>query len=636
MEFNYDKCPECGYVNKKQPDICPSCGCNLREYRKQLDEQQESYRRESEEKQRLAQLDAKYNNAVLLFSKKEIDRAKYEFLLLGNYKDSCDFVEKCNDYYYTIAVADFNSSDYLSNLAQCLASNSDGNISDIKKYVEVNFSSIDTSKIDEIKWKFEKIIDFKDSTTYISHCKKAKELYEKQAVEVSYLKAIDCYNDQDFRAAKEIFEENPHYKDSPKYLTEIKDILDKQQAEEDRIAAEKQAEEDKIAAARWAEHVRLTEIMQAKERKRQRIRNILHATEGLLLLLALISPILASVIFGVILFSNFLQIGIVSSAGAWCAAWVFFTIADMITSIIMLKKLFKAWNISFKVPRIAGVILISITALSCFVTFSNSADLEPDFDPTTFISFEVDNITTNVGYSSYESTISFTLRNTSNVDVSYIYGEMTMYNGDDWVGTWNVYFSGDYKAGNSSTTRIEFTEMDTADLYNTPYENLGITYRITTMRFGDDWDEYTFNGKVMTLKTGRASHKDDYAPEDNSLASRVKKFAGNNAILPDDYQDTSEGVAGVDVTSYYNWKHYSAFYIMFLVPDRSSDTFVDDFIAKLIDNGYTLMSHEMGFYEYIKDYTVIRFTDDVHESKTWNGEEYENQYYYLDYYAYEY
>lgn len=43
MEFNYNKCPECGYVNKNQPDVCPSCGCDLREYRNDLYSKEQAY-----------------------------------------------------------------------------------------------------------------------------------------------------------------------------------------------------------------------------------------------------------------------------------------------------------------------------------------------------------------------------------------------------------------------------------------------------------------------------------------------------------------------------------------------------------------------------------------------------------------
>ena len=40
MEFDYNKCPECGYINDKRPDVCPSCGFDLKEYRNNFFEQQ--------------------------------------------------------------------------------------------------------------------------------------------------------------------------------------------------------------------------------------------------------------------------------------------------------------------------------------------------------------------------------------------------------------------------------------------------------------------------------------------------------------------------------------------------------------------------------------------------------------------
>lgn len=42
MELNYTKCPECGYVNDNQPDVCPSCGFDLKAYRDELQAQEEA------------------------------------------------------------------------------------------------------------------------------------------------------------------------------------------------------------------------------------------------------------------------------------------------------------------------------------------------------------------------------------------------------------------------------------------------------------------------------------------------------------------------------------------------------------------------------------------------------------------
>ena len=56
--------------------------------------------------------------------------------------------------------------------------------------------------------------------------------------------------------------------------------------------------------------------------------------------------------------------------------------------------------------------------------------------------------------------------------------------------------------------------------------------------------------------------------------------------------------------------------------------FFDDFIDKLISNGYTLRYDEFD-YEYVKNNTVIRFTN-VLESRV-SGQ---LEYYYMNYYAF--
>lgn len=59
--------------------------------------------------------------------------------------------------------------------------------------------------------------------------------------------------------------------------------------------------------------------------------------------IALASPIIMCIIFAIILFSNKEQISIVSNFTGWCTGWVFFTIASLITSIVLLKK--KIWGL---------------------------------------------------------------------------------------------------------------------------------------------------------------------------------------------------------------------------------------------------------------------------------------------------
>ena len=95
MIFDYNKCPDCGYTNTNRPDICPSCGYNLKEYRAKLRAEEERLALEAKEKARLDALEKAYIDATDLFKKGLIDEAKKAFLALDDYKDSKKYVKKC-------------------------------------------------------------------------------------------------------------------------------------------------------------------------------------------------------------------------------------------------------------------------------------------------------------------------------------------------------------------------------------------------------------------------------------------------------------------------------------------------------------------------------------------------------------
>ena len=131
--------------------------------------------------------------------------------------------------------------------------------------------------------------------------------------------------------------------------------------------------------------------------------------------------------------------------------------------------------------------------------------------------------------------------------------------------------------------------------------------------------------------------KDVVINAQKSLLWLVQEFAGENAILPDNYEHAyyDENSAGCIVYSYYGdtTTEYSSYAVMFIVADEHFETFYDDFVAKLIANGYMLRDDEYGDYEYVKGDTVIHFGN-VRESEVWNGEEYIKEYNYFNYYAY--
>ena len=106
MEFNFNKCPECGYVNNNQPNVCPSCGCDLAEYRQRLREEAELVEKE---KMSLA--------ALHLFSTNEYQAATVAFLALGDHKESVSYAEKSEKAFFdSTVVKEFSENPFINAL----------------------------------------------------------------------------------------------------------------------------------------------------------------------------------------------------------------------------------------------------------------------------------------------------------------------------------------------------------------------------------------------------------------------------------------------------------------------------------------------------------------------------------------
>ena len=408
-------------------------------------------------------------------------------------------------------------------------------------------------------------------------------------------------------------------------------------AENDERARQKKAAKDardRAERARW-------EAERAARAKRD-------AVETFFQTIALASPIIMCIVFAIILFSNKEQISIVSNFTGWCTGWVFFTIASLITSIVLLKKRFGDWDVEDGASRAGSTIVAIIMIICSIIVFSNSGKLSSNFDPTTFITFNVTGKTTSTSYSTYYSTISFNLKNNSDVEVTYICGEMKLYNGSTQVGSWNVYFNGEYQGGQSYTTTVEFDESGTASLYNTPYSNLGVTYRITSMKFNGDYKEYEYNGQTMTLKQGSSSYQNNNNSSDDGELQQVRnyKLSTGTELLKWLHHDVNSNVLIPDNGYYYisytnNCNCYTADYsksytgseVFFQITDSYADTLVSDFKEKLSNNGWTRVYDSGYSFEYKKGITHIKF-DSVQESNVWNGYEYNFEYYYWNYSAF--
>ena len=262
---------------------------------------------------------------------------------------------------------------------------------------------------------------------------------------------------------------------------------------EDAILAEERREVQEQKAA--AERRRAADAERAKKEHR----------ESIIQVLAFSWPLLITIISAIIIFSHKTQISIESSYGGVVTGWVFFMLASIIAPAILLKVKSKH-RASDSFSRISAISIAIVAFILTIVMIATSAKLSSHYDPTSFVRIEVINKTQSTSYSSYTSKISFTLSNTSNIEVSSIKGDMILYNGTTSIGTYDASFNGGCPAGSSRNVGFDITEYSgDLSLYNTSFSNLGVSFKVTSMTFNGNYKEYNFDGKTVTLKEASSS-----------------------------------------------------------------------------------------------------------------------------------
>ena len=207
------------------------------------------------------------------------------------------------------------------------------------------------------------------------------------------------------------------------------------------------------------------------------------------------------------------------------------------------------------------------------------------------------------------------------------------------LATTTIYLSGELAAGEKGTWNVEVNvaKGDKAvEIWNSDFSELEITFKITeikfedgtTKRYADTKSEIVHKATGTKKPNNDETSKDNGGSESNSLFDLVKNYAGSDAILPDNYSSADYHVPDCDCYSYADNTYYDSYYALIKIDEANKDTFFDDFIDKLISNGYTLRYDEFD-YEYVKNNTVIRFTN-VLESRA-SGQ---LEYYYMNYYAF--
>ena len=242
---------------------------------------------------------------------------------------------------------------------------------------------------------------------------------------------------------------------------------------------------------------RLYQSEKTKEAKKEEAKNKISQKTKIFAGLAYISPIILAIIFAFILFINKKQISIrFSSFGVWCALWVIFTIIVVIISFIILAK---QKNFKKSELKISSIIFTVLSCIALIIVIPFACKLTPNFNPTRYITINVNSKTTSRSYSQYVTTLSFTVKNESDIEINYFCGNMDFYNGDYLICSKEVYWEGSYEPGQTYDSTLDITMSDD-HLYSTDFENLAISYKITSMRFNNYSTEYTFDELPIIIK----------------------------------------------------------------------------------------------------------------------------------------
>lgn len=254
-----------------------------------------------------------------------------------------------------------------------------------------------------------------------------------------------------------------------------------------------------------------------------------------------------------------------------------------------------------------------------------------------------DTLATGYWQAGYFYTFGFEVTNDSPNAIKALSGTMDINNANGkTLATTTINLSGELKAGEKGTWNVQ-VNVDKGDkaveIWNSDFSELEITFRIREITFEDGTEKRyndTKNEVVHKIsKTKEPNNNDSSNKENNqdtSLLGLVKNYAGQDAILPDNYSSADYHVPDCGCYSYADDTYYDSYYVSMKIDEEDIDTFFDDFIDKLISNGYTLRYDEFD-YEYVKGNTVLHFTN-VLESRVYKDGREQIEYYYMNFYAF--
>ena len=178
-----------------------------------------------------------------------------------------------------------------------------------------------------------------------------------------------------------------------------------------------------------------------------------------------------------------------SNFGGWIAGWVFYSLAAIIGSIILIRYRASEWDSDDKQSHIFSIITLLYSIAGLVFVGINSPKLINLQNPVDAMKIRAMDKETTV--------INFELYNGAHYNIRSIYGHMYFYLKDTEIATYYVTFNYGYVSSNPCQIEVDFYDADDTFKY-ADYSQLTIKYNITKMWFGDSNNEVAVSGKTIT------------------------------------------------------------------------------------------------------------------------------------------
>lgn len=499
----------------------------------------------------LSRLEEIYGTGVDQFNSGAYEAAVQTFTSIIKYKNSSDMVDRCKtllkdlsnkESTYVAAVALFGNKKYKEALDKFITirgyKESDRYIAEVTfilndEIYKVAVKKYQNHKLIDALLDFQKVPKHKEAPKYIQNI--------TATLDSSYNKAVKLFNKKKYKDAKVIFHSLIPYRNAKQNYDKCEELL------------------KKIANDRA-----------------NKVSNFFSALFGIVLIIGMIAPIGMTIASAIILFSNSAQIHTIGNFAGWCTGWVFFLIGSIILGIITIIVAVKTdWDGTW-IPALIGAVLATICAV---VVFPNTAKLKKDFNPADFISISLNS---KEDYSYGSTKLTFTVFNNSAYTMTYFKGKAVYYNMDSVINTGTIDCTGTFSPHSTNTMYVYY---DSQNIKNTSFTNLGATFQMTEMAFGND-GKFKITGKTIDMKARTSTYNDSDYNTSNQLLNNIRKCSTKDAILPDNYTRYTEYEEGITYFSYSDYSDHKGCSMKLWFSADDAENYVENFCSKLVNNGF--------------------------------------------------